>query len=41
MNSVAGWRRVYRDSQCTMFARDGVRLPTLDTDADPPDGMFP
>lgn len=41
MSSAEGWRRVYRDSQFTMFARDGVDLPTFETDSDPPDGVFP
>lgn len=41
MNTVEGWRRVYRDSQFTMFAREGVDLPTFETDAEPPDGVFP
>ena len=41
MNSAEGWRRVYRDSQFTMFAREGVELPTFETDDDPADGVFP
>lgn len=41
IDSVKGWRRVYRDTQCSMFARDGVELPIVETDAVPPDGVFP
>jgi hypothetical protein len=41
MSSAESWRRIYRDAQFTMFARDGVDLPTIETDADPPDGVFP
>ena len=41
LTQIDGWRRVYRDSQFAMFARDGVTLPTFETDADPPDGVFP
>lgn len=41
LNQVEGWRRVYHDSQFAMFARDGIELNSFDTDADPPDGVFP
>lgn len=41
MDSAQGWRRVYRDSQFSMFAREGIDLPTFETDADPPEGTFP
>ena len=41
LNQIDGWRRVYRDSQFAMFARDGVELETFETDRDPPDGVFP
>jgi hypothetical protein len=41
MNLAEGWRRVYRDSQFTRFARNGVDLPAFETDVDPPDGVFP
>ena len=41
LNQVAGWRRVYRDSQFVMFARDGVELAKFETDTDPPEGVFP
>lgn len=41
LNEIDGWRRVYRDSQFAMFARDGVELATFETDADPPEGTFP
>lgn len=41
LNEIDGWRRVYRDSQFAMFARDGVELATFETDADPPEGVFP
>lgn len=41
LTHVEGWRRVYHDSQFAMFAREGVELATFETDADPPEGVFP
>ncbi len=41
LNEIDGWRRVYRESQFAMFARDGVELETFETAADPPEGTFP
>lgn len=41
MSQIDGWRRVYRDSQFAMFARDGIALATFETQADPLDGVFP
>jgi hypothetical protein len=41
LSAVAGWKQIYRDSQFAMFARVGLMLPTVISDADPPDGIYP
>jgi hypothetical protein len=41
LSDVTGWRAVYRDSQFAMFARDGLTLPSLISDDDPPEGQYP
>ena len=39
--AVAGWQPVYRDSQFAMFSRDGINLPVIISDDDPPEGQYP